>query len=94
MIVNKKKRICRIVGFAILVDHGIKLKENEKRKKYLDHAKELKKLWNMKVTMRPIVIGVFGTVTKGFIKGLEELEIFTLLKSARLLKRVQKICRD
>ena len=29
----------------------------------------------MKVTIIPIVIGVFGTVTKGLLKGLEDLEI-------------------
>ena len=44
----------------------MKLKEYEKRDKYLDLARELKKLWNMKVTIIPIVIGAFGTVTKGY----------------------------
>ena len=29
----------------------------------------------MKVTILPIVIGAFGTVTKGLSKGLEDLEI-------------------
>ena len=29
----------------------------------------------MKVTIIPIVIGVFGAVTKGLLKGLENLEI-------------------
>ena len=45
--------------------------------KYLDlHiARELKKMWNMKVSFIPIVLGALGTVTKGFIKGLEGLEI-------------------
>ena len=28
----------------------------------------MKKLWNMQVTIIPIVIGVFGTVTKGLLK--------------------------
>ena len=32
---------------------------------YLDLARELKKVWNMKVTIIPIVIGGLGTVTKG-----------------------------
>ena len=40
----------------------------------LDLARELKKLWNMKVTIVPIVIGSFGTITKGLLKGLEDLE--------------------
>ena len=47
----------------------------EKKDKYLDLARELKKLWNMQVTIIPIVIGAFGTVTKGLLKGLEDLEV-------------------
>ena len=34
--------------FAVPADNRIKLKENKKRDKYRDLAKELKKLWNMK----------------------------------------------
>ena len=63
LIINKKKRICKIVDFSVLVDHRIKLKECEKKDKYLDLARELKKLWNMQVTIIPIAIGAFGTVT-------------------------------
>ena len=35
----------------------------------------MKKLWNMQVTVIPNVIGAFGTVTKGLLKGLEDLEV-------------------
>ena len=73
--INKKKRICKIVDFAVPADHRIKLKKCEKKDKYLDLARELKKLWNMKVAIIPIVIGAFGTVTKGLLKGLEDLEV-------------------
>ena len=51
--------------FAVPVDHRIKLKESENKGKYLDIVRELKKLWNMKVTIIPIVIGAFDIVTKG-----------------------------
>ena len=61
--------------FAVPADHRINLKENEKKDKYLDLARELKKLWNMKVTIVPIVIGALGTITKGLLKGLEDLEV-------------------
>ena len=64
--------VCKSVDFAVLADHKIKLKEREKKDKYLDLARELEKLWNMKVTIIPIVIGAFGTVTKGLLKGLED----------------------
>ena len=56
-------------------DHRINLKECEKKDKYIDFARELKKLWNMKVTIVPIVIGASGTITKGWLKGLEDLEV-------------------
>ncbi len=51
----------------------------------------------MKVTIIPIVIGAFGTVTKGLLKGLEDLEVGgrfetiqtkTLLRTTRILRRV------
>ena len=75
----------------------IKLKECEKKDKYLNLGMELKKLWNMKVTIILIVIGAFGTVTKGLLKGLEDLEVggrvetiqtTALLRTARILRRV------
>ena len=74
-----------------------------KRNKYFDLDRELKKLWNMKVTIIPIVIGAFGTVTKGLLKGLEDLEVGdrvetiqtkALLKTARKLRRVLETCGD
>ena len=71
---KKKRRICKIVDFAVPADHRINLKECEKKDKYLDLARELKKLWNMKVTIVPIVIGAFGTITKGLLKGLKDLD--------------------
>ncbi len=62
---NNKKRICKIIDFAVLTDHRINLKQCEKKDKYLVLARELKKLWNLKVTIVPIVCGAFGTMTKG-----------------------------
>ena len=67
------------------------------KNKYFDLARELKKLWNMKVTIVPIVIGAFGTITKGLFKGLEDSEVggsvetipmTALLRTARILRRV------
>ena len=102
-IIYKKKRTYKIVDFAVLADHRIKLKECEKKDKYLNLARELKKLWNIKVTITPIVIGAFGTVTKGLLKGLEDLEVggrvetfqtTALLRTARILRRVLETWGD
>ena len=100
---KKRKRICKIVGFAVPPDHRTNLKECEKKDKYLDLARELKKLWNMKVTIVSIMIGAFGTITKGLLKGLEDLEVggqvetiqmTALLRTARILRRVLEICHS
>ena len=57
---------------AISVDHTIRLKEKEKKDKYPDLARELKRLWNMKVRLIPILTGALITIPKRFIKGLEK----------------------
>ena len=85
------------MDFAVWADLRGKLKEIEKKDKYLDLARELKKLSNMKVTFISIVIGALGTVTIGLIKALEDMEIrwrvatiqtTVLLRSAKILRRV------
>ena len=48
---RKKERTCNIVDFPVPANHRIKLKECEKKDKCLDLARELKKLWNTKVTI-------------------------------------------
>ena len=65
MLINKKKRTYPL-DLAVLVD------ESKKIDKYLDLARELKKLWNMKVTVIPIVVGLKRV---GLEKRLGELEI-------------------
>ena len=98
---KKKKEICQIMDFAVLADYRVKLKENKKKNKYPDLARGLKKLWNIRVVVIPIVFGDLGTVTKGLVEGLEDLKIrgqvetiqtTVLLRSARILKRVQETC--
>ena len=88
------------MDFTVPVDHRVKLKESKKKDEYLDFARKLKKPWNMKATIIPIVIGALGKVTKGLIQGLEDLEIIgrvetfqttALLRSARILRRVLEI---
>ena len=102
IIINKKKRTFNIVDFAVPADHRINLKECEKKDKYLDLARELKKLWNLQLFI-PIVIGAFATVTKGLLKELEDLEeggrvetiqTATLLRTVRKLRRVLETWGD
>ena len=86
------------MDFAVPTNHSDKKdKYLEKRDKYQDLGRELKKLWNMTVMVIPLVVGALGTITKEFVKGLEDLEIkgevdtiqtTALLRSNRILRRV------
>ena len=78
---------------------GVNNFQRNKKNKYqsLLENRKTNKLWNMKVTITPILIGALGTVTKGLIQGLENLEIkgrvetiqtTVLLRSTRILRRV------
>ena len=79
----------------------VKLKESEKKDKYVDFAREVKNLWNMRVTVIPIEIGALGTVIKRLLQGLEDLEICgraetirttSLLRSVKISRRVLETC--
>ena len=59
----------------------MKIKESKKGDKYLDLAGELRKLWNMRVVVIPIVNDTLGTVSKCLERRLEELEIKGLIES-------------
>ena len=93
VIINKTKRTCRIVDYVVPANHRIKLKESEKRDKYLDLARELKKnLWNMKV------MGIFLVQSPNELvqrlknlkirERVETIQTTVLLRSTRILKRV------
>ena len=72
IIINKKKRTCKVVHFR---NHRIKLKNVKRRISTWTLQENRKKLRNMKMTIIPIVIGAFGTVTKGLSKRQEDLEV-------------------
>ena len=60
------------MDFAVSADPKVKELEGEKLDQYMDLARELRKRWNMKATVIPIVIVVLGTVLKNLKKRLDE----------------------
>ena len=88
---------CRKVDFPVSAEHRGKIKESQKRDKYQDLARGLRKLWNMKMTVIRIVFHAPGTIPKLLINGLGDLEIIgqvehtptlALVRSGRILRRV------
>ena len=63
------------MNYTVPADHRVKTKESQKLDKYLDLARELKKLCNMKVTVIPIIVRILGTVLKNLERKLGKQEI-------------------
>ena len=94
---KQKTKTYHKVDFAVLADHQVKMKESEK-KKYWDLARG-QKLWNMKVTVIPHVVGTTGTVLKNLERILgnwwkwrvtEESEPFRLQLHQNRLEKTRK----
>ena len=85
-----------MTDFAIPFDTRVDDKEVEKIEKYLDLARELKKVWNMKVAVVPLVVGALGTPAKALKKRLKiivietkitELQQTVLINTRRILQK-------
>ena len=94
--------VSQLFSVAIYI-YIYKLEESKKRDEYQDLVTELKDPYVMKMMMIPTVIGALSTVTKGLVKGLEDLKVrgrvetiqtTALLRSARILRRVLETWGD
>ena len=56
VVVDKKRRTCKIIDFAVPGDSRIEEKEKEKIEKSQDLRRELQKIWNVRVKIIPNII--------------------------------------
>ena len=75
VVVNKKRRTCKIVDFAVPGDSRIEEKEKEKTEKYEDPRRGLQKICNVRVKIIPLVVGSLGVIPKQFGNRLKETGI-------------------
>ena len=97
IIINKKKENLQNCQLCCTSWPQNKTEKSEKKDKYLDLARELRKLWNMKVTITPILIGAFSSVSTGLLKGLEDLEVggwVETIQTTALLRMTKILRRD
>jgi DNA-directed RNA polymerase delta subunit len=62
-----------LVDVAIPGDQKMIMKEAEKILKYKDLIKEIQRIWNVKAKMIPIIIGVYGTISKSLRQYLNNI---------------------
>ena len=57
VLVDKSKKSCHMIDVAIPEDSEVKEKEAEKVEKYQNLARELRRIWEVKTKVVPIVLG-------------------------------------
>ena len=73
--IDKEHNEYQIIDFGSPYDTRVDDKEVEKIEKHLNLAGELKKVWNMKVTLVPLVVGTLGNPAKALQKRLKNIGI-------------------
>ena len=102
VVIDKKERICKKIGFAVPGDSSIEEKEKDKIEKYQDLGRDLQKIWNVKVKIIPLVVRSLGAIPKQFGNRLKQIGITVrtvqvqktvLLGTARILRKVLVVAR-
>ena len=88
------------MDIAIPGDSNVLQKETEKYKKYQDLAREIKRIWESRTKVVPVVVGALGSVSKKLAGHLEQIGIknrtktmqkSALLGSTHILRKVLKV---
>jgi len=88
IIKNKKEKTCTLIDVAIPADTNVVQKEAEKTLKYKSLCIEIKRMWNLKCTIVPVITGATGIVKRSLRKNLETVPgkhlIDSVQKTAKL----------
>ena len=104
LIMEKDKKVCKIINIAIPGDSRVSEKESEKVKKYQDLKREITTIWSVKkVEMIPFVVGPLGTIPKRLDKWTEKIGIkiktehiqkTAILGGTKILRKVPETRRE
>jgi hypothetical protein len=70
MVKNKEEKSCTPIYVAIPADRNVVQKEAKKKLKHNSLGAEIQRMWSLKCTVIPVVIGATGVVTKSLRKNL------------------------
>ena len=100
VIKDHKNKTCFLVDMAIPTDRNISIKEFDKPSKYKDLQIEIERMWHLKTTVIPIVVGALGMVKRGIenhLKSLpgepklQEIQKIVLTSTAHILRKALSI---
>ena len=70
---DHKQKTCKLIDFRFPMDINISATEFEKLSKYKDLQIEVERMWQLKTSIIPIVVGAFGLVKQGTAKHLKKI---------------------
>jgi hypothetical protein len=94
---DNEKGSCMLIDVVISGDRNVIKKGAEKILKYKDLTTEVERMWNLKVSVIPIIIGATGTISTSFRKyvsdipgnhDVKELQKTAILGTAHILRKV------
>ena len=100
IIKNKEEKTCLMIDMTVPSERNVTIKEVEKLSKYKDLEIEVSRMWEMKTTTIPVVIGALGLIKKGLEKRLkqipgspkmQEIQKIVILGSAHIIRKVLSI---
>ena len=68
IIKDMKNKKCIMIDMSIPSKRNVSIKEVEKLSKYKDLENEITKMWEMKTSTVPVVVGALGLIKKGLEK--------------------------
>ena len=93
---DRNKGSCLLIDMSIPTDRNISSKEFDKLSKYKDLEIDIRKMWKLRASTVPVIVGALGMIKKGTehhistIPGdssLQEIQKIVLLGTAHILRR-------
>jgi len=70
---DNEERTCMLIDVAIPGGRNVIKNEAEKILKYKDLTIEIQRMWNVKTSVIPVIIGATGTISKSFRKYVNDI---------------------
>ncbi|XP_066930550.1 uncharacterized protein [Clytia hemisphaerica] len=70
---DRKKRTCLLIDMSVPSDRNVSVKMFDELSKYKDLEIEIKKMWNLKTTVVPVIVGALGLVRTGVQDFVEKI---------------------
>ena len=95
-----KEEICLLTDMSIPTDQNIPAKEFDKLSKYKDLEIEIQRMWKLRTSTVPVIVGALGMIKKGRQKHLDtipgepqlqEIQKIVLTSTARILRKALSI---